>query len=600
MRLSIGMPAQEPRAEYEARLAARTAAHAALERRDRLVASLRLVVFGLLVATVIAAWSFDWLSYGWIAAPALAFLGLVLYHDRLIRGRELARRAVAYYTRALSRLDGEWQGRGSQRADFVPDDHPYAADLDLFGHGSLFDLLSTASTVEGEETLAGWLASPASIDEIRARHVAVEELRPRLDLREELALVGADVPGSAAGSLTRWAASPRVLGPGVRALAWVVALAGLGSVAAWILTPWGPLPLAVSLVVSIAAHQLLAGRIRTVISGLERPGRELRVLAGVLERIEGESFASPRLRELRDALIAGDRRASRAIRRLERLQTRLDARRNAFFAPLAYLVMWTVHVACDVEAWRAAAGPRIPAWLAAVGEIEALCSLACYAHEHPADPFPALEPGGPLLDADGLGHPLIPEAECVRNRVRLDGEVPAWIVSGSNMSGKSTLLRTVGVGAVMAQAGAPVRARSLRLAPCSIGATIRIQDSLHGRTSRFYTEIRRLKQIRDLADGERPLLYLLDEIFHGTNSHDRQVGAAALLREFIGAGAMGLMVTHDLAIAEAAADFGGRVRNVHFVDRLEDGELSFDYTLRDGIVERSNAIELMRAVGLKV
>jgi hypothetical protein len=594
------MPSQEPRAEYEARLAARNATHVVLERRDRVVSSLRLLVFGLLVAGVIAAWSFDWLSYAWLALPAGLFVGLVLYHERVIRRRELARRAVAYYSRALSRLDDEWQGRGSQRTDFVSDDHPYAADLDLFGRGSLFDLLSTASTVEGEETLARWLASPASIEEIRARHAAVDELRNMLDLREELALVGADVPGSASSSLTAWASTPRVVGPAVRVLAWSLALAGLGSVAAWIFTPVGPLPFTACLVASIVAHQLLSRRIKRVISSLERPGRELRVLTGVLERLEGESFTAPRLGELRDELMAGGRKASRAIRRLEKLQTRLDARRNAFFAPLAYLVMWTVHVVCDIEAWRALAGPRIPAWLAAVGEIEALSSLACYAYEHPDDALPALEPGGPLLEADGLGHPLIPAAECVRNSVNLSGEVPAWIVSGSNMSGKSTLLRTVGVNAVLAQAGAPVRARSLRLGPCAIGATIRIQDSLHGHTSRFYTEIKRLKQIRDLADGERPLLYLLDEIFHGTNSHDRQVGAAALLREFIAAGAMGLMVTHDLAIAEAAEGFGSRVRNVHFVDRLEQGTLSFDYTLRDGIVERSNAIELMRAVGLEV
>ncbi|MBW2261829.1 MAG: DNA mismatch repair protein MutS [Deltaproteobacteria bacterium] len=594
------MSAQEPRAEYEARLASRSASHALLGRRDRVVSGLRLLVFGLLVACGIAAWTFDWLSYGWLALPAALFVGLVLYHERVIRGRELARRAVAYYTRALARLDGEWQGRGSQRTDFVSDDHPYAADLDLFGHGSVFDLLSTASTAEGEETLAGWLASPAPIDEIRARHPAVDELRLMLDLREELALVGADVPDSASGSLTSWASSPRVIGPSVRVLAWALALAGLGSLAAWILTPVGPLPLVVCLVASIVVHQLLARRIKRVVASLERPGRELRVLAGVLERLEGESFTAPRLRELRDMLTAEGRRASRAIRKLESLQSRLDARRNAFFAPLAYLVMWTVHVVCDIEAWRASAGSRIPAWLSAVGEIEALSSLACYAYEHPADPFPALEPEGPLLEADGLGHPLIAEAECVRNSVHLSAEVPAWVVSGSNMSGKSTLLRTLGVNAVLAQAGAPVRAVSLRLGPCAIGATIRIQDSLHGRTSRFYTEIKRLKQIRDLADGDRPLLYLLDEIFHGTNSHDRQVGAAALLREFIGAGAMGLMVTHDLAIAEAAEGFEGRVRNVHFVDRLEGGKLSFDYTLRDGIVQRSNAIELMRAVGLDV
>jgi DNA mismatch repair ATPase MutS len=235
-----------------------------------------------------------------------------------------------------------------------------------------------------------------------------------------------------------------------------------------------------------------------------------------------------------------------------------------------------------------------------MGEFEALSSLACYAYEHPGDPFPKIVDEGPLFRAKDLGHPLIRDEDCVRNDVHLNASEPAWIVSGSNMSGKSTLLRAVGVNAVLALAGAPVRASGLELSYCRVGATIRIQDSLEQGTSRFYNEVRRLKQLRDMAEDRGTLLFLLDEIFHGTNSHDRQVGAAALLTELLGAGAIGLVVTHDLAIADSADRFEGRVRNVHFVDRLEDGKLVFDYVLRDGVVERSNAIELMRAVGLSV
>jgi DNA mismatch repair ATPase MutS len=285
----------------------------------------------------------------------------------------------------------------------------------------------------------------------------------------------------------------------------------------------------------------------------------------------------------------------------------LDARRNALFAPVGFALMWSLHFALAIEGWRRREGPRIGPWLEAIGEFEALCALASHAYEHPDDPFAEIcDESGPLYDGEDLGHPLLPEGECVRNTVRLggpDGVLPrAWIVSGSNMSGKSTLLRTVGVNAVLAQAGAPVRARSLRISPLRLGATIRIHDSLLGGSSRFYAEISRMKQLMDLADGEAPLLFLLDEILHGTNSHDRRIGATALLFELLRAGAIGLVTTHDLALSEAAGDDddAGQVENVHFSDRLEDDRLVFDYKVQPGVVRGSNAIKLMRSVGLRV
>jgi DNA mismatch repair ATPase MutS len=228
--------------------------------------------------------------------------------------------------------------------------------------------------------------------------------------------------------------------------------------------------------------------------------------------------------------------------------------------------------------------------------------LAGYAYEHPADPFPELVPEdeGPVFEGQEMGHPLLPESSFIRNSVGLGQTLRVYVVSGSNMSGKSTLLRTVGINLVMALAGAPVRARALRLSPLALGATLRVQDSLRDGSSRFYAEVSRLRQLSDMAKAEPPLLFLLDEIFHGTNSHDRLIGAEAVIRSLVDAGAIGLVTTHDLALAKAADALGERARNVHFADEIVDGKLHFDYRMHPGVVQKSNALELMRSVGLEV
>jgi DNA mismatch repair ATPase MutS len=239
-------------------------------------------------------------------------------------------------------------------------------------------------------------------------------------------------------------------------------------------------------------------------------------------------------------------------------------------------------------------------WLASAGEFEALGSLAAYGFERPDDILPDIVDEGASFVADALGHPLLPAARVVRNDVRLDADQRLLIVSGSNMSGKSTLLRTIGLNAVLARAGAPVMARGLRIGPLSIGATLRIQDSLQDGRSRFFAEITRLKAVVDLARLQPPALFLLDELFHGTNSHDRLVGAAGVLRALLGLGAVGLVTTHDMALASIVESLGPTAVNVHFEDRIEDGEMRFDYTMKPGPVTASNALALMRAVGLDV
>jgi DNA mismatch repair ATPase MutS len=341
------------------------------------------------------------------------------------------------------------------------------------------------------------------------------------------------------------------------------------------------------------------------LAGVERPAAELRVLALLLARLEDERAEDPRLRELLGTLTEGGAPASARIAALERMVARMEWARNQFFAPIGFALCWTPLHAALVERWRRASGGRIRAWLEACAELEALSSLAGHAWEHPADPFPELVDAGPdrtalaVLEGDALRHPLL--AGAVPNDVRLGGDGPhVLLVSGSNMSGKSTYLRTVGVNVVLALAGAPVRAARLRLTVLQPGATLRIQDSLQAGRSRFYAEITRLKELADLAERPVPLLFLLDEILHGTNSHDRRIGAEAVVRGLLAKGAVGLVTTHDLALTELAGAGGNALANAHFEDQVRDGEIAFDYRLRPGVVSHSNALALMRAVGLKL
>jgi DNA mismatch repair ATPase MutS len=330
------------------------------------------------------------------------------------------------------------------------------------------------------------------------------------------------------------------------------------------------------------------------------PAVHLALLSDLLACLERERFAAPALVALQAALQSGGEPPSRRIARLQRLINLLDAYRNQVFAVLSFVLRWRTNFALAIESWRSVSGSAVPRWIAAVGEIEALLAFASHAFENPNDPFPELGDGSPRVDGTGLGHPLLPVERCVRNDVRLGADRGILIVSGSNMSGKSTLLRTVGVNVVLAQAGAPVRAASLRLTPLAVGAAIRIVDSLQDGTSRFYAEVKRLSQIVAITHGPMPLLFLLDEILSGTNSHDRAIGAEAIVKTLAARGAIGLVTTHDLALARIVDTLGAVAANVHFEDHLEDGRMCFDYTMRSGVVTKSNALALMRAVGLEV
>jgi hypothetical protein len=402
-------------------------------------------------------------------------------------------------------------------------------------------------------------------------------------------------------ALVTWAAQPRELRHAwLRAIAVVLTAAAVATAAYWTLSG-DPGPFIAVAVLEILFSVPQRARVRRALHAAEGPARDLDVLAHVLERLEREPVRAPRLAQLRAELDTAGVPASAAIRRLHRLVELHDWQHNQFFAPLAAALLWGTHLAWAIERWRARHGAHVGTWLRVVGDFEALSSLSAYRFEHPADAWAELvEETAATFDGRALGHPLLPAARMVRNDVRLAGDTRLLVVSGSNMSGKSTLLRTVGINAVLALAGAPVRAAALRLTPLAVGATLRIQDSLQEGRSRFYAEITRIRELADVARGPLPLLFLLDELLHGTNSHDRLVGASGVLRSLLDRGAVGLITTHDLALTAVAADLAPRAVNVHFEDRFEQGELLFDYRMHPGAVTRSNAIALMRAVGLDV
>jgi DNA mismatch repair ATPase MutS len=291
---------------------------------------------------------------------------------------------------------------------------------------------------------------------------------------------------------------------------------------------------------------------------------------------------------------------SRAIGKLRTIIDFSYSRDNLILRVLDLPLLYSVQVAFWAEAWRRRHGAAVRRWLEATGQVEALISLATCHYEHPADPFPEFTTGPAVFAAEDLGHPLIAEEKCVRNSVHIGAEARVLLVSGSNMSGKSTLLRAAGINAVLAMAGAPVRTRRLRLTPLQVGASIRINDSLQEGSSRFYAEITRLRRIFDLARGEPPLFFLLDELLQGTNSMDRRIGAEGIVRALVERGAIGLVTTHDLALAEIGGSLNGNIHNVHFQDELEEGRIHFDYRLRPGVVTKSNGLELMRSIGLEV
>jgi hypothetical protein len=594
-----------PSAEYTRRLEAHQHTAAAKNRLHIRVGNLKIAIAAAGFVLALPALEKTWFSAYWLLLPAALYATLAVFHEFILRARSRAETAASFYRKGIARIEDRWEGSGQTGEQFRDAKHVYAEDLDLFGPGSLFELLSTARLPMGANKLADWLRAPSPIAAIHERQKILAELRDNLGLREDLAVTGEDLrtrlnPETLAG----WAdGEPLMPSGGWRGVTVALALTVTAAIFYYLATSvfW---PLLLSLAIAAAFRRWLVHRARTVIHGLECNAEGLILFSKILQRLEREPFASPRLQQFAERLKHSGVPASVLVRRLARIVYWIDAE-HSLLGHLAELpLLYTLQVAFAAEHWRRRWGRQMRAWVDIAGEIEALLSLAGYSFEHPADPFPEfldVTESPACFHGEELGHPLIPAANCVRNTVHLDHDTRVLLVSGSNMSGKSTLLRAVGINTVLAMAGAPVRAKSLRLTPLIIGTRIRSTDSLREGRSSFYTEILHIRQVFTLLQKTAtPLVFLFDELLEGTNSKDRRVGAERLIHALLNRGAIGMVTTHDLALTEIGASLGPLMRNVHFQDHVEDGRMRFDYILRDGVVTKSNAIELMRLIGLEV
>jgi hypothetical protein len=590
-----------PSEEYKQRQQAREGRVAHFNKVHLRFGNVRLL---LTIATLIAAWwcfDRDAFSAWWLLLPVLLFVVLAIVHARVLRSRTDAERAVDVYRKGLARIEDRWIGTGQRGERIDVSSSLYATDLDLFGHGSLFELLSQARTRMGEDTLAHWLLSPSSVAEIGERHAAIAELRDRLDLREDMAVLGEDLKvGIHPEALTKWAEAPNQLTR--HYLRWVALLLSIVAIATIVL--WGELGIKAPFFVVMIVEGIIVGglrrRTKEILHLAENAFKDVQLLTSLLARLERESFLAPRLQAIGQKLSSHHLAASRAVARLGTIVQCIYSLDNPIMRLLDVPLLYSVQVAYAAETWRRNHGSAVRSWLDAIGEFEGLLSIAAYSYEHPVDPFPEFIEGLLIFQAEELGHPLIPDVKCVRNNVSLGDKTQVLLVSGSNMSGKSTLMRSVGINTVLAMAGAPVRAQRLVLTPLRLGASILVKDSLLEGSSRFYAEITRLRQICDLAEKSPPVLFLLDELLQGTNSQDRLIGAQGIVRALVESGAIGFISTHDLALTNMDTLASGGLHNVHLQDAIEDGKMKFDFKLRDGMVTKSNGIELMRLIGLKV
>jgi DNA mismatch repair ATPase MutS len=530
----------------------------------------------------------------------IVFAALLVFHQRVIDSLDVSKRRLRFYERALARIEDRWAGSGENGQEFRDSDHPYADDLDVFGDNGLYQLLCTCRTRMGKKHLASWLLSPAILRTIEQRQAAVRELRCMLDFREELSVLGnTDQIQSDPVLLARWATENADLNyQGWWPVAFSLSLASVASLSYGLAKDW--LPFLNVLVLCLFVSFKLRRRLERILADIGSATRDISLLALLMQRIEHEKFEAPLLQALRQRLVNGGLIGSQAIAKLGWIADFESSRHSSIGRLIDRPLMYSVQVACAFQRWRHKYGDSVRAWLDAIGEMESLIALSTYSYEHPGDPFPDFPPAseGICIFACSLGHPLLADSGFVRNDVSLHQHCRILLVSGSNMSGKSTFLRVLGINAVLAMMGAPVRAGKFRMSPISIGTSIRISDSLQEGVSRFYAEIKRIRNVVQLA-SRTPTLFLFDEILQGTNSHDRRIGAGALLKSLLRYNAIGLVTTHDLALTHVS-DPSAPIRNVHFQERLEASKLSFDYRLREGVVTTSNGLELMRSIGLEV
>ena len=547
-----------------------------------------------------------WLVAGvWLAA----FLLVLPWHERIIQRQRRAAALRDLNEEALRRLARDWD---RLPVPLVPKalaaDHR-ARDLDLFGRASLLQLLGTTHTPAGRLRLAGWLLRPAPPAEIALRQEAVRELAPEIDVRQQIEVRTRPMESAPPDvePFLAWAEGAPWLLARPR-LVWLTRLlppVTIGLILAVALTPVPAWPAWLAVTVNFFLMYRFGERLEGSFNRIEAREREFRTYADAMEMAVSREPAAPALRRIRETLAFQGRPAHAWMKLLDDRIGLSEARRNPILRlPIELLFLWDFHALWLLERWQQAVGRQARGWLEALGELEALSALAGLRHDNPGWTFPIVAPAEDRFAARALGHPLIPEDRRVPNDVEVGPPGTFLLVTGSNMSGKSTLLRAIGANAVLSQAGGPVCAEALRMPPVELATSILVEDSLASGVSFFMAELLRIRAVVEAADRSRAeghvLLYLLDEILRGTNSSERQVAVRRVLLHLLRGGAIGAVSSHDLQIAEIP-ELQVASRPVHFRETLHPGEetaMTFDYRMRPGVATTTNALKLMELVGL--
>lgn len=578
---------------------------------DRRVALLSLVQLGLFGGAVVLggsglfAGSIESLAGG--AGLFVVFLLVRVYQSRVMAVRDAALTRREVHERHLKRLMGSWREL-AQTDRIIPDFHPYAGDLDIVGEGSLLQRIDTTHTTAGLYTLGTWLARAAPTDAILARQIAVRELAAQIELRQELEAAVLDTGRERldAGAFVELMQKPGILEqkPWLRIVAPLLPLTTIGLWAigylGWV-SGWLGWLFLVPLAAQIGVVRMTEPRSREVYASMGSKKGFVDAYVRLFRVAEGMKLEAPLLQSLQEKLRIEGAPPSAQMRRLDRWVGWYELRETGIVHILVNpLLLWDLNCLVGIERWVRDVGRKCGAWFDVVGELEALASLSVLLDHDPVARLPEIAGDGEPFEAEQLAHPLLLPEQRVANDVALRGPGTCLIVTGSNMAGKSTLLRAVGVNIVLALAGGPVIARRMRVPQVRLRASMRIADSLQSGASYFQAELSRLRLVVDHADEKPPIFFLLDELLRGTNAKARHIGARAVVQHLLSRDATGLVATHDVALSELEEEQPGKVENVHFTDVIEDGEMIFDYRLREGVVKTSNALRLLAQVGIEV
>lgn len=581
---------------------------AAAKRSDR-ISNIRLLVFCVLLLSAGAAIAHSpWWWLG-VLGMLIIFVVAVVRHYAIEQERQRYATLWAINDEGLQRLRRDWATLPLRQVTQPPPPDSYASDLDVFGHASLMHLLGTASTPVGLATLYRWLLEPASPEIIVQRQAAVGELAPLVDWRDELALRGRAIKASQAAyeQFVAWAEQSPVLShrPVIVWIARILPVLTLSAFLAYftglIRVPWW-LVLCVLNLIYANSVGVLADKVIVQVAARQHSFADF---AALFRLINSQSFDTPELQRLQQTLRAGGLRADEQMARLGRIMALADQRFSFFYIVLQAFTVWNIHVGWLLERWQRDVGSHARRWLATLGETEALAALATLHHDNPGWVMPVVKAGERCLQTDAIAHPLLPPPSAVPNDVTIGPPHTFLLITGSNMSGKSTLLRAIGLNLVLAQAGGPVCAASFQCPPLVLATSMRISDSLEGGISYFMAELLRLKTVIDTAKvshaAGRTTLFLLDEILHGTNTSERQIAARRIIKQLLQLAALGAVSTHDLTLA-AAPDIAVNSQPFYFTEQFSRGPdgplMEFDYTLRPGLAPSTNALKLMEIIGL--